>query len=185
MHDAHTFHQIAIPGDRTGLCRLCRFLRRYKIWLSVRQRPLQPLNGVNHLNMMLGSVNWFGAVGSYRARSGQLALADLQAWAGSGLAGDTQIQPSTIASSMAWLPSSRDQRDPIHGASLVQLLKQNGAPWQQQVMQQYKLALQSLRAVPDKTLCSGRNDFTPAAIGAALYCVRMASLEILAGRRGF
>ncbi len=52
-------------------------------------------------------------------------------------------------------------------------------------MQQYKLALQSLRAVPDKPLCLGRNDFTPAAIGAALYCVRMTSLEILAGHHGF
>lgn len=52
-------------------------------------------------------------------------------------------------------------------------------------MRQYKLALQSLRAVPDKDRCSGRNDFTPAAIGAALYCVRMASLEILAGHRSF
>lgn len=143
------------------------------------------MTGVNHINMMLDSVNWFGTVGSYRACPGQLALADLQAWAGSGLAGDTQTRPSAVASGMDWLPSSRDQSDPIHGESLVKLLKQNGAPWQQQVMQQYKLALQSLRAVPDKTLCSGRNDFTPAAIGSALYCVRMASLEILAGHRGF
>lgn len=67
--------------------------------------------------MMLESVNWFGAVGSYRACPGQLALADLdlQAWAGSGLAGDTKTRPSTIASGMDWLPSSRDQSDPIHG----------------------------------------------------------------------
>lgn len=142
------------------------------------------MNGVTFIGMLDGA-NWFGALGSYEAPRGQLALPDLHAWAGSGLAADTQSNSSGLARKMDWLPSSRDQNDPIHGESLRQLLKQNGAPWQQQVMSHYKLALQSLRAVPDKSICAGCNDFTPVAIGAALYCVRMASIEVLAQREGF
>ena len=134
---------------------------------------------------MLDGASWFSALGAYHAPPGQLALPDLHAWAGSGLAGDRQDNSSSMARKMDWLPSSRDQEDPIHGKTLLQLLKQNGAPWQQQVMVNYKLALQSLRAVPDKSLCAGCNDFTPVAIGAALYCVRMASIEVLAQRQGF
>ena len=119
---------------------------------------------------ILDGIAWFGALGSYRAQPGQLALAGLHAW---------------DSARMTWLPTSRDQPDPIHGEALLQLLKQNGAPWREQVMANYKLALQSLRAVRDQTISSGPHDFTPAAIGAALYCVRMASLEILADQRGF
>lgn len=86
---------------------------------------------------------------------------------------------------MDWLPSSRDQPDPVHGESLMRLLKAGEISYHQEVMTNYKLALHALRAVPDRSICSGPHDFTPAAIGAALYCVRMASLEMLAGRSGF
>ena len=119
---------------------------------------------------ILDGIQWFSAVGRYQAQPGQAALPDLNAWDSAG---------------MDWLPTSRDQPDPVHGDALIQLLKQREIPYLPEVMSNYKLALHALRAVPEQYMCMGAHDFTPAAIGAALYCVRMASLEILAERRGF
>ncbi|OBV36941.1 hypothetical protein [Janthinobacterium psychrotolerans] len=118
----------------------------------------------------LDNISWFRAAGTFQAQPGQLALPSLHAW---------------DSASMDWLPTSRGQPDPVHGDALPTLLKQAGTPYLQAVMANYKLALHSLRCVPDRLISKGAHDFTPAAIGAALYCVRMASLEMLAQREGF
>ena len=118
----------------------------------------------------LDDIKWFSALGTFQALPGQMALPGLHAWNGAR---------------MDWLPTSREQPDPIHGEALLTLLKQDGIPYVQNVMADYKLALHALRSVPDRLLSVGAHDYTPAAIGAALYCVRMASLEMLAQRQGF
>ena len=118
----------------------------------------------------LDTIAWFSALGAFQARAGQIALPGLHAW---------------NSARMAWLPTSRDQPDPVHGEALLTLLKQAGIPYVQEVMANYKLALHSLRAVPERLISVGAHDYTPAAIGADLYCVRMASLEMLAQRQGF
>ena len=118
----------------------------------------------------LDDIKWFSALGTFQALPGQMALPGLHAWNGAR---------------MNWLPTSRDQPDPIHGEALLTLLKQDGIPYAQDVMADYKLALHALRSVPDRLISVGAPDYTPAAIGAALYCVRMASLEMLAQRQGF
>lgn len=118
----------------------------------------------------LDDIKWFSALGTFQALPGQMALPGLHAW-------------NSVR--MDWLPTSRDQPDPIHGEALLTLLKQDGIPYVQDVMANYKLALHALRSVPDRLLSVGAHDYTPAAIGAALYCVRMASLEMLAQRQGF
>ena len=118
----------------------------------------------------LEDINWFSALGTFQARPGQIALPNLDAW---------------DSARMAWLPTSRDQPDPVHGNALTDLLKQAGIAYLPEVMANYKLALHSLRSVPDRLISVAAHDYTPAAIGAALYCVRMASLEMLAQRQGF
>ncbi|KAB8044941.1 hypothetical protein [Janthinobacterium aquaticum] len=112
---------------------------------------------------------WFSAVGTYTAQPGQLAVSDLQNFKGN----------------INWLPTSRDQPDPIHGDALQALLKQGEPAIQAEVLKNYRLTLQSLRTVPDGTLRFVATDFTEAAKGAALYCVRMATLEMRAGCAGF
>ncbi len=118
----------------------------------------------------LDDIKWFSALGTFQAGPGQIALPGLHAW---------------DATRMEWLPTSRDQPDPVHGDALPTLLKQAGIAYLPEVMANYKLALHALRTVPDRLISAGAHDYTPAAIGAALYCVRMASLEILAQRQGF
>ena len=118
----------------------------------------------------LDTVPWFSTLGTFQSKPGQAALPGLHAW---------------DSARMEWLPTSRDQPDPIHGDALPSLLKQAGIPYIQEVMANYKLALHALRTVPDRLISVDAHDYTPAAIGAALYCVRMASLEMLAQRRGF
>jgi hypothetical protein len=83
------------------------------------------------------------------------------------------------------LPSSRDEPDPVHDRRLIELLERSEVQDRALVMEVYKQALQSLRSIRSPDLRSGRNDFTEAARGAALFCVRMATIEVVAEKPGF
>lgn len=131
------------------------------------------------------NAQWFSALGSYQPSEGQIALPNLSAWDRPRFPAELDTSLAKIASDMDWLPSSRDQPDPIHGEHLRSILKDNGTAYQQEVLESYKLALKSLRVVPDRTIFSGANDFTQAAKDSAIYCVRMATLEVLSAQPDF
>lgn len=127
---------------------------------------------LDELSEIVGRARWFAHLGKFREREDAVPLA-------------------TVASSAAWewLPTSRDQPDPIHGRSLVDLSERGG---QAEARRKAELSiaratLVSLRSVPDShpDLADGPDNLTLAAKGGALYAVRMAAREIVAGRPGF
>ena len=75
-----------------------------------------------------------------------------------------------------WLPTSRDQSDPLHVPSLdpVDTAIELAA---------VKRSMVSLRSVPDAVpeLLDGPHDYTNAATGAIHFAVRMAAREITSG----
>ena len=128
---------------------------------------------------------WFSLLGSYVAPEGYWSLRDLHAWDRPTFALSVNEKDARIASEMDWLPSSKDEEDPIHGRRLTEFLAGNGMKFNPVLLDVYKQASTSLRSVDSMKIRSGPHDFTQAAVGAALYCVRMAVLEVMANKVGF
>ncbi|NHZ45053.1 hypothetical protein [Massilia aquatica] len=68
---------------------------------------------------------------------------------------------------------------------MTEFLEKNGIQFKPVILDVCKQAWASLRFAESMKLRSGPNDFTQAAIGAALYRVRMAALEVMADKAGF
>jgi hypothetical protein len=93
-----------------------------------------------------------------------------------------------FADAMEWLPTSRDQKDPIHGRSLEQRAEVLGKTqdFLQRTLEIYKTTLTALRRFEGHpALKAGSHDFSEAARGAALFAARRAAYEILLGDPGF
>ncbi|MFB9240270.1 hypothetical protein IV454_23825 [Massilia antarctica] len=140
---------------------------------------------IDDIKVEIEHAKWFSRLGSYSAPTGYLALADLRAWNNATFDSSIDERSANIASEMDWLPSSREEEDPIHGQRLMKYLEEAGINFKAVTLDLYKQSLKSLRSVDGMKICSGPNDFSQAAIGAALYCVRMAALEVMAGQIGF
>jgi hypothetical protein len=138
---------------------------------------------MNKITEAIHTAKWFSALGMYVPQTGQKALRSLVAWDNDVFLPDVAKADARIAEEMIWLPSSRDETDPIHGTSLQQTGRTEAQ--QEELALTYSLALRSLRGVSDKLICSGPHDFTQAAVGSALYCVRMSVFEMQNGCEGF
>jgi hypothetical protein len=107
-------------------------------------------------------------------------------------AGEPDAVPLSVVASddtWDWLPTSRDQVDPVHGTSLVVEMDLEG---KDQARRDAELVItravwSSLRKVPKSvpSLVDGPHDFTPAALGGAEFAARMATREVLVRRPGF
>ena len=88
-----------------------------------------------------------------------------------------------------WLPSSRDERDPIHSESLLNLAVQLGREDERKraELNAASATIRSLRLIDDRhpRLVDGPHDFTPAAKNAAQFAARMAAREIVVAEYGF
>ncbi len=97
-----------------------------------------------------------------------------------------QLQSNIV---WVWLPSARDERDPIHGESHLNLTVQLGKSDERKSaeLDAAKATINSLRRVDDyfAGLVDGPHDFTPAAKNAAQYAARMAAREIVVEKCGF
>jgi len=140
---------------------------------------------LNELRQLLENATWFASVGKYIPEHGQVAIPHLSAWDSNQFTPDLDKKLADVAAEMDWLPSSHSQPDPIHAKRLAEQLLAEGIPFKEEVMASYKVALRSLHGVADNRLCSGPNNFTGAAVGAASYCARMATMEAIAGAPGF
>ncbi len=124
------------------------------------------------LSTMIAEARWFDRVGKCDGRGDSLPL-------------------SAVASTDTWdwLPTSREQPDPVHRDTLAELVEAEGkTPERQQAeLSAAKQAMTSLRRVPmcHPMLNDGPHDYTTAARGAAVYAARMAAREIVAGFPGF
>ncbi len=127
---------------------------------------------LEELSAIVRRAAWFSCVGEFCERDGALPLA-------------------AVASSDAWdwLPTSRDQADPVHGVTLIELTEREGKATArlEAEMAIFKEVLASMRPVcdPHPRLIDGPHNFTRAAKGGAQYAARMAAREIVAGRPDF
>jgi len=140
---------------------------------------------IDDIKVEIEHAKWFSRLGIYSAPPGHLALSDLHAWDNATFDSSIDERSAAIASEMDWLPSSRDKDDPIHGKRLTQYPEEAGINFKDVTLDLHKQTLKSLRSVDGMKICSGPNDFSQAAIGAALYCVRMTALEVMADQTGF
>lgn len=138
------------------------------------------------LHNYIRNATWFSNLGLFESREGMVAIRNLDPW--SSMEEDEPSDVKRITDDMDWLPSSRDQIDPIHRLALEKLISAAGSKSfvKAQDAETYKLALDSLRKVDGKALLqAGPNDFTEAARGSALFAIRRAFAEIIATKPDF
>lgn len=127
---------------------------------------------LDELAAIVARTPWFSRVGEFHEREDAVPLAAVASSADWG-----------------WLPTSPDEPDPIHGASLPERAEQEDRTTARREAERSVAGavLASLRTVPGshQRLIDGPHDFTPAARGGAQYAARMAAREIVAGRPGF
>jgi len=136
---------------------------------------------LEELCMLAKEATWFSKLGEPDVECEYVRISTLAPWA-NHQTGDE------IADQMEWLPSSREQDDPIHGRSLEHCSEFLGTKkeFSQKSLEVYKTTLTALRSFDGHpALKVGPHDFTEAARGAALFAVRRAALEILHGEPGF
>lgn len=132
----------------------------------------------------LNRINWFSKVGQFDGDERKTAIPSLAAWDSVEFSPELDKSIIRIVSNMDWLPTTRDQENPINGDALRKSLS-SVKDGKKLVMDAYKLAMRSLREFDKEKFKSGSNDFSEAAKGAALYCVRMAAMEALISKPGF
>lgn len=136
-----------------------------------------------HLIKQIETTSWFSNSGSYRSSGSTIGIPSLSAWDNSAFEESLSAEMKKIASSMDWLPSSRDQKDPFYGQELTQKIAaiEGGKT---KVMAAYKAASKKLSNYDKSKFVSGPHDYSNAAKNAALYCVRMAAIECLSDSQG-
>ncbi len=140
---------------------------------------------IEELQLLIEKTVWFGHLAEPATSNGFVHIASLNPWANIP-AGDDRLEE--IADQMEWLPSSRDQDDPIHGRLLEQRSDQLGKKEEhsRQSLETYKAVLSSLRNFDGHpALKAGPHDFTEAARGAAAYAAKRAAYEVLLDDCGF
>jgi hypothetical protein len=140
---------------------------------------------LEELSDLVAEATWFSKLGEPDVGADYVRIPTLTPWANQHT-GDVAFEQ--IADQMDWLPSSRDQADPIHGRSLEQRSEALGKKkeFSQKSLEVYKTALTALRRFEGHpALKVGPHDFTEAARGAALFAVSRAAYEALLGEPEF
>jgi hypothetical protein len=140
---------------------------------------------IDDLDCLVKETMWFSRLGEPDVENACIRISTLAPWANQPT-GDEALE--RVADQMDWLPSSRDQDDPIHGHSLEQRAEALGKKreFAQQSLGVYKTTLAALRNFEGHpALKVGPHDFTEATRGAALFASRRAAYEILLGEPGF
>ena len=140
---------------------------------------------VEELDSLLTDIEWFQHLGEPDVDDEFVRLPNLKPWTNEGTSGP---ELERLADQMDWLPSSRDQDDPIHGNTLEQRAETLGKKqeFSKRSLETYKAVLTALRQFDGHpALKVGPHDFTEAARGAALFAARRAAYEALMGEPGF
>ncbi|WP_406700724.1 hypothetical protein V5E97_18190 [Singulisphaera sp. Ch08] len=140
---------------------------------------------VDVLRSLLIDTTWFGRLAEPGVNGDFVQIFTLGPWANVPTDADDLER---IADQMDWLPSSREQDDPIHRPSLEERAEQLGMRKEisRKSLDIYRVAVSALgRFKGHPALKVGPHDFTEAARGAALFAVRQATYEILVNEPGF
>lgn len=133
----------------------------------------------DELQRLIREAAWFADLGGAELGGGIVCIPNLEPWAGVST-GDSELE--AVADQMAWLPSSRDQIDPIHLGALRRRIEASDAAEirRERVMEAYRTALSTLRRFDGHPLLRvGPHDLTEAARGAAMFAVRHAAMEAI------
>ena len=136
------------------------------------------------IRQTIAHAGWFSQISRFHAVSGMLALASLRAWDDQVFNTGISGYEASIAVNMEWLPVSISETDPFHGNSLHTDLERRQVEFRPVLKDMSCLCMKSLRVVADDAIRSGPHNYTKTAKDAAMYCVRMATMEILADRPG-
>jgi hypothetical protein len=121
---------------------------------------------------MITTAQWFSRCGQFVAQPGAVPREEVES-----------------CDDWDWLPTVRDQIDPIHHNTLAEAATAMGIDAQRREAElaAAKSCLASLRAVPDSlpVFVHGPHDSTNAAKGGAQFASRMAAREIIVGRVDF
>ena len=121
---------------------------------------------------LTANAKWFSAVGTYQSSDTYTAI--------------TSLLDPKYTEPWDWLPTGRDEADPLHSLPLKTLADQQGklVEAKEASLMLYKAALLSLRLVydDDPNFVYGPHNFVEAAKGGALYASRQAALEIVVGQ---
>lgn len=137
------------------------------------------------LKTLLKETNWFNRLTENDVDTKYIRIPSLAPW-GSQPTGDALLEQ--LADEMEWLPSSRDQVDPIYGVTLEQQAeslskKEEYVPL---ILDVYQTTLTSLRAFKGHpALRIGPHDFMEVARSSAFYAARRAAYEILLEKPAF
>jgi len=127
---------------------------------------------LDDLEELIGGALWFARCGQFPGEPGAVPLADVAS-----------------ADTWAWLPTSADLPDPVHGGALVAEAEAAGLGQARRdaELAVARRALAGLREIPGRVpaLVDGPHDFTLAAKGGAEFATRMAAREAVVGRPGF
>jgi hypothetical protein len=145
---------------------------------------------LDELEKLIADAAWFQRlaapdIGDECIGNRYVRIASLAPWANQPT---NNAELMRIADAMSWLPSSRDQSDPIHGQLLVEkatsLDKQSEFARRAIATQKSTLvALRSFGGHP--ALRVGPHDFTEAARSAAVFAAKQAAYEALLDEPGF
>ena len=142
---------------------------------------------LDDLKTQIMGAAWFTRLGQFPGEPGTVALPNLNAWAADAL--DNPLNLSLVSENMIWLPSSRDQADPIHGNTLRGEAKRlaREQDLRQGTLEVYRVTLSSLRRIHSKhpLLQVGPDNYAPVAEGAALFAAWQAAAEIIVGMQSF
>jgi hypothetical protein len=144
-------------------------------------------NTVENLRDEIAQIPWFQRLGEPLDESGIATLVNLEPWASAANA-DEDGATRALADAMDWLPTTRDQADPVHGGSLEEKAKSLARveDLRRESLEIYKRTLASLRRMkPHPLLRVGPHDFSHAAKGAATFAARRAVGEIIVEEPGF
>ncbi len=133
----------------------------------------------DELILLIRNTEWFQQLGQPGVDDEYVRLPNLQPWSDGGSANPMAEQ---LADKMAWLPSARDQDDPIHRHSLEKRAEVLGKKQEctNRSLEAYKATLMTLRTFDGHPVLKvGPRNFAEAARGAALYATRRAAYEAL------
>ncbi|QSI29787.1 hypothetical protein GNX71_09410 [Variovorax sp. RKNM96] len=139
---------------------------------------------MENLKEKIKSANWFAAIGTYPGGVGKRSIKNLHAWDETIFKVGLDQEHAAIAEEMDWLPSTKDEIDPFYGDSLRHALDLKNSNYKEDLKEVYSIALKSLRHIEESKLISGPHNYVEVAKGAALYCSRMAAVEVVVGRPG-
>jgi hypothetical protein len=143
---------------------------------------------LDELKTSLQNARWFTRLGEFVGRQHMIPIRRREADGFSMIVYFDHPEGPALKVAWEWLPTTKDQPDPIHGDRLRALAAEMGKEQElrESALEIYKKTLTSLRNLYKNPLFKvGPHDETEAAKGGALYAARMASAEIVMNKPGF